>query len=125
MNSKKQGNIGLGRAIAEFTKRGFTVSLPLNDSQKYDLIVDRDGKLARVDVKTTRYANRYGNPEAELATHGGNQSFHTKKYFDAALVDEVFILDLHTDSVWLIPSKSLPKTSVTLGSKYEQYRLDS
>lgn len=37
-NTKEQGTIGLGKAIAYFTSRGFVVSIPLNDSQDYDLV---------------------------------------------------------------------------------------
>lgn len=53
MNTNQLGNIGLGKAIAYFTGRGHSVSVPLTDSQKYDLIVDIDGLLKRVQVKYT------------------------------------------------------------------------
>lgn len=33
-----QGNLGFGKAIEYFTSYGITVALPLNDTQKYDLI---------------------------------------------------------------------------------------
>ena len=49
-----QGNIGLGKAIEYFTSNQMTVSVPLNDTQKYDLAVEIDGKLSRVQVKTSR-----------------------------------------------------------------------
>lgn len=52
-NTKIQGSIGLGQAIAYFTKAGYTVSIPLNDSQDYDLIVEIDEKLYKIQVKTT------------------------------------------------------------------------
>lgn len=45
--------MGLGRAIAYYTANCIPVLLPLNDTQKYDLVVDKDGKLLRVSVKTT------------------------------------------------------------------------
>ena len=45
-----QGNIGLGKAIEYFTSNNITVAIPLNDTQKYDLIVDFNGKLQRVSV---------------------------------------------------------------------------
>jgi hypothetical protein len=44
-NSKKQGDWGLGSAIAWFTAQGYTVALPITDSQHYDLIVDIEGRL--------------------------------------------------------------------------------
>ena len=53
VNTKAKGSIGLGMAIAYFTRMGFTVSIPLNDSQDYDLVVEVDGCLKRVQVKTT------------------------------------------------------------------------
>ena len=40
MNTKKFGNIGLGKAINYFLSCGYIVSLPINDSQSYDLIVE-------------------------------------------------------------------------------------
>lgn len=51
-NTKQQGNIGLGVAIQYFTENMYLVSLPLNDSQDYDLIVeDRDGTLKKFKSK--------------------------------------------------------------------------
>lgn len=32
MNTKEKGNLGLGQAIAYFTLKGHTVSIPLTDS---------------------------------------------------------------------------------------------
>lgn len=46
-NPKKQGDAGLGVAIGWFTTHGYTMSVPLTDSQDYDLIVD-DGNHADV-----------------------------------------------------------------------------
>ena len=55
MYQSLQGNYGLGTAIAYFTSHKIPVCLPLNDTQKYDLVVDMDGELKRVSVKTGKY----------------------------------------------------------------------
>lgn len=55
INSKKQGDIGMCYAIAYFSKMGYTVNIPITDSQDYDLIIDREGKLLKVQVKTTKF----------------------------------------------------------------------
>lgn len=47
INSKKQGDIGMCYAMAYFSKIGYTVSVPITDSQDYDLIVD-NGALLKV-----------------------------------------------------------------------------
>jgi hypothetical protein len=41
--SRKQiGRIGLTMAINYFTINGYTVSLPINDTQWYDLIIEKN-----------------------------------------------------------------------------------
>lgn len=44
-------------AIAYYTSCAIPVLLPLNDTQKYDLAVDKEGKILRVSVKTTQQKN--------------------------------------------------------------------
>ena len=48
-NSRKQGDVGLGRAIAYFTSEGFTVCLPLTDNQDYDLVVEKENGLKKIE----------------------------------------------------------------------------
>ena len=47
-----QGNLGLGKAIEYFTSQSIPVAIPLNDTQKYDIIADFNGSLQRISVKT-------------------------------------------------------------------------
>ena len=47
-----QGNLGLGRAIAYYTAHCIPVLIPLNDTQKYDIVVDKEG-LKRVSDYST------------------------------------------------------------------------
>lgn len=89
MNTKLQGNIGIGQAIAYFTSLGYIVSLPLNDSQKYDLIID-NGKLLRVQVKTTRTKSKYGVYEVSLTTNGGQFGREAQR-LDPASYDLLFV----------------------------------
>lgn len=57
--------MGLGAAIAYFTKNEQTISIPLTDSQKYDLVVDFGDNLRKVQVKTSTF-QRYGRFEVHL-----------------------------------------------------------
>lgn len=43
--NKEKGNAALGLAIAYFSSNGYTVSIPLNDTQDYDLIVEKNVDL--------------------------------------------------------------------------------
>ena len=41
--NKEKGRTSLGIATVYFSMNGYTVSIPLNDTQDYDLIVEKDG----------------------------------------------------------------------------------
>ena len=68
-----QGNVGLGRAIAYYTANCIPVMLPLNDTQKYDLVIDDEG-LKRVQIKTTRGTNQNGIFLVQLKHSGGSDN---------------------------------------------------
>lgn len=51
--NKDKGRAGLALAIAYFGINGYTVSTPLNDTQWYDLIIEKDGVFQTVQCKFT------------------------------------------------------------------------
>jgi hypothetical protein len=122
-NPRLQGLIGLGAAIAWFCEHGHEVSIPLNDSQPYDLVVDQpDGGLLKVQVKTTTCRSPSGRFVVRLETAGGNQSFHTRKRFDPTSCDLLCVL---TDAreLYVIPSTAFhARTTLTLTNDYDRYR---
>jgi len=120
-NSRKQGLVGLGRAIAYFTKQEITTLLPINDSQPYDLAIEVDGVLKKVQVKTTYSKAPSGCYVVSLRTLGGNQSYHSAKPFDNNLSDYLYILtEDYTE--YLIPSKEvLTKNQLYLNKEKDKY----
>ena len=52
MNSKTKGNISEAKALFEFQKYNIPVALPWGDNERYDMIVEFNGKLNRIQVKT-------------------------------------------------------------------------
>ncbi len=122
-NTKKQGDMGLGEAIYYFTSIGYTVGIPLTDSQDYDLMVDGEFGLKRVQVKTCSYKRR--EYEVNLSVKGGNRTSKGKiKRFDNTQSDYIFIVVTQTSDRYLIPSKELTaKHNLVLGPKYKKYLL--
>ena len=41
LTNREKGRIGLSMAINYFTIQGYTISLPLNDTQWYDMVVEK------------------------------------------------------------------------------------
>ena len=122
-NSKQQGNVGIAAAILYFTRIGWIVTLPLNDSQKYDIIVDDGSNLFRVQVKTTRFIESNSTYTVCLKSSGG-----TKGKIYATLsesnCDLLFILCSNGDT-YLIPKTVFKKVKygLTLSEKYIQYKI--
>lgn len=52
MNTKDKGDATEAKVIHELITRGFSVSVPFGDNDKYDLIVDNGHSLLRVQCKT-------------------------------------------------------------------------
>jgi len=123
INTKKQGDIGLAVAIASLCKKNYTVCIPLTDSQDYDLVVEIDNKLSKVQVKTTGVKSKYGIFKVTLKVCGGNKSRSNVKNLNRSLIDYLFILTSDGDE-YLIPSENIGGTSgINLGDKYKKYIL--
>ncbi len=56
-DTKRVGDFSEVMVIAALSRAGYIVSLPLGENHRYDLIVDKDGVLSRVQVKTGRVRN--------------------------------------------------------------------
>lgn len=121
-NSKKQGDAGLGSAIAYFTSLGSMVALPLTDSQEYDLIIDQNFDLKKIQVKTSDYRTKYNIHVVELCTKGGNKTGQSVKKFDKSKVDFLFILT--NEARYLIPSSDVGgESKINLGTKYDKFKV--
>ena len=122
-NSRKQGDVGLGVAIGWFTQNGYTVCVPLTDSQDYDLVVEADDGLKKIQVKTTYCKSAEGVFKATIRTSGGNKTGTKVKKFNPESVDFLFVLTEDGDG-YLIPSGSIrSRNTVNLGSERKKYRV--
>jgi hypothetical protein len=119
-NSNQQGVIGLGEAIAYFTKKHCTVSLPLVDSQDYDIVVDDSACLKKIQVKTTatKKGKWYVVRLVNGSTYDRKVRLNTDKIYDFLFV----VTDGH--EMYLIPKTDIDQRhSLTLGSKYSKYKV--
>jgi hypothetical protein len=112
-------------AIGWFTCAGYTVCLPLTDSQPYDLVVD-DGVsgLQRVSVKsTTRFKADLNVYDVGLRTVGGNKSQVITRHFDRSLVELLFVA-YDNGLRYLIPTSEFEaKSELRLGTKYARFKV--
>lgn len=122
-NSKKQGDIGMAYAIAYYSKLGYTISIPMTDSQDYDLIIDTGSSLLKVQVKTTDYITDRGIYQVNLKTCGGNRTGQTIKTFDNNSSDVLFVLTGNGSCYSIPKSEITSKNSLNLGDKCQIFRV--
>ena len=120
--NKEKGNSSLGIAIAYYASNGYIVSIPLNDTQDYDLIVDKDNLLKKIQVKSSSCKTKYGNYQVALKSCGGTKG-KTYKTIIETNVDEVFIL-LENLEKYIIPIEKIKnKSTITICNKYKKYKV--
>ena len=121
--NKEKGNTSLGIAIAYYSSNGYIVSIPLNDTQDYDLIVDKDNIVKKVQVKSTGCKTKYGNYQVALKSCGGNKG-KTYKTLIETDVDELFILTENL-KMYTLPIKEIKnKSTLNICNKYDKYRVN-
>lgn len=85
--TQRKGDTAVAQAIATFTKLGYDVLLPLTESAAYDLVVDAEGVLQRVQVRFT------SSGEVDLRRiHSNSKGYVVKKTKECAY-DWLYILN--------------------------------
>lgn len=120
--NREKGNSGLGMAIAYYSCNGYTVSIPLNDTQDYDLIVERDGILKTVQVKSSGCLSRQKKYQVALRSCGGTVGKTYKTFIDTK-VDIIFILTADMQ-MYEIPKVDIKnRNTLNICDKYLKYKV--
>lgn len=99
-NSTIIGNIGEALAIAEFSKRGFTVLIPFGQNVPYDIVVDINGKLYKIQCKTTEKVHEDGRMRFNICRTNGFTNSH--KTYSNNEVDFIFLHCIENNFIGLI-----------------------
>lgn len=121
--NKEKGNSGLAMSIAYFTTNGYTVSIPLNDTQNYDLIIEKNNVLSTVQVKTSGCISKSKNYQVALKSCGGTNGKTYKTLIDTD-IDYLFIL-LENRDMYLIPKDIIKdKATINICDKYKKFKVE-
>lgn len=104
----KKGSVGEIAAQLEFLKRGYEVYSPATDNTTFDFIVQKDGVLETVEVKTTtvRTPNLTGWT-VQLKSTRPNRSGNTIKMFDNTKMDYLCVYLEPIDKVIIMRASSI------------------
>jgi hypothetical protein len=124
MQTVKLGSLGEAKAITEFLKLNFTIYTPFSEgNDPFDFIAVKDGKLLRVEVKSTDSTDINGNFVVTIRSIRNNNTSSRVKLFDQNNCDLVACYIKPLDSVCFIPSKDVKsKRSLTFREEYSTHK---
>lgn len=105
MNTKELGNLTELQCITKLYELGCAVSIPYGNSEKYDVIIEWDNKLYKVQIK---HANVHLDSLQEVdyislkcTWEGHNRSGYTRNLYTANDID--FFATFYENECYLIP----------------------
>lgn len=118
--SKVQGELAEMVFQVEATRRGIIVSKPYGDNQLYDFISEHNGKMKRVQVKsTTRYESGAWTATVKKYGNNGKSMKYEPNDFD------VLAVLVSADTWYLIPLYEINRSSIRLNGvkdKFSEYK---
>ena len=125
LTPRQQGDFGELSAAYWLASRGATLALPFGTNRHWDLIAELDGRVLRVQVKTSacRYKDRWA---VTVCTRGGNQSWNgLVKTLDVERFEFLFVV-VADGRQWFIPADRVEgRTAIHLGGrKYAEFEVD-
>ena len=124
-NTKDVGILSELRVITKLVEMGFIVSQPYGDNAPYDFILDKDGELLKVQVKTVNDL-KDGSMRISLSKREGAKRLKRKAYFlldvDSVIAysrvtNQFYYIDLHKyqyGEILLRPKSSVKRMIKTI-----------
>ena len=100
--NKDKGRAGLSLGIAWFGANGYSVSIPLNDTQWYDFIAEKDGYFYTVQCKATGSKDNV----ISLRNFGGTKGSEYDNITNHVDLNFLFCLDKNMN-MYVIPFQDL------------------
>ncbi|MFB6298912.1 MAG: group I intron-associated PD-(D/E)XK endonuclease [Halobacteriales archaeon] len=112
MNTKHIGDTSEAMVISQLIRRGYSVSIPFGDNDPYDIIVDSNAGLYRVQVKTGWIENGCIRFKTYSQTTDGGDSID--RDYTAKDVDVFAVRCRDTDKCYWVPVSDTGKKNTYL-----------
>jgi len=101
VNSSRRGDETEAVLLDRLLASGVSVSVPFGDSDRYDLVVDDDGDLYRVQCKTGSWVN--GTVRFNLYTSTVSEDGRVERDYTAAEIDAYAVYSPRSDDAYWVP----------------------
>ena|SRR3989338_10281972 len=124
MTTKERGDQAVGQAINYFISSGYEVCLPIGDKRAYDMVVEKNSKLERVQIKFAGLYKATAKCKVGLRITGGNQSFNYSKKYSADDFDALFVYTARGDRFFIPWSAVDCRNEISIETaKYAEFRV--
>lgn len=113
MNSKRIGNIGEAKVLAKFVEMGMTVYIPFGDNEKADLVAEFNGKLNKIQIKTSVKSNN-GCSMFHLTSSTAHRTNGSRHKYSINEIDYFALYSLDRDKIYLMKVPEIPMTYITI-----------
>lgn len=117
MNTKRIGNIGEAKVLCKFVELGIPVYIPFGDNEKADLIADFNGKLNKIQIKTSQKAEG-GKMVFDLTSSTLHRKNGEKHIYTNNEIDYFACYNIERDKIFLVNINDAPNTAITI--RYEK-----
>lgn len=118
MTTKQIGNIGEAKVLCKFVSMQIPVYVPFGDNERADLIAEFNGKLNRIQIKTSEKAED-GKMVFSLVSSTAHRQQGVKHKYTSEEIDYFALYNIARDELFLISinEPELPQTTITI--RYE------
>ncbi|MGH2963187.1 MAG: group I intron-associated PD-(D/E)XK endonuclease, partial [Solirubrobacterales bacterium] len=133
---KQKGDLAELMVACDLRRRGCKIAIPFGEESDYDLVIDRGGKLERVQVKHADSRGEVISVQCYSNSLTNGRARSVKRY-TAAMIDWLAVYDRATDRSYYIPARELgsgrrelrpritpPRNNQRAGIRYAQDYLD-
>ena len=113
MNSKRIGNIGEAKVLAKFVEMGIPIYIPFGDDEKADLIAKFDGKLNKIQVKTS-IKSKNGCSIFDLTSSTAHRTNGERRKYLNSEIDYFALYSLDRDKIYLMKVPDNPMSAITI-----------
>ena len=113
MNSKRIGNIGEAKVLAKFVEMGIPIYIPFGDDEKADLIAEFDGKLNKIQVKTS-IKSKNGCSIFDLTSSTAHRTNGERRKYLNSEIDYFALYSLDRDKIYLMKVPDNPLSAITI-----------
>ena len=135
LDTKQKGNLTELQCITACYELGYNVSIPYGENSRYDFILDIDGKLLKIQVKTSRNKKSIKNPKDAIVftcrssnTNASGNTYHryTKEqidYFATYWDGKCYLVQVEECNIektlWFSSPANSQKNMISMASDYE------